>query len=185
MCLGPGRQHATLELLLREAAGREEPVRVPEHLRTADAQTHTKNKQTHKRPSNGAARHWSAPSGSAGAWAACASQTLPGYPHGADVGGVSPVLVQMWRDEPWCRCGGGEPSLGADAAGVSPVPVQMWQGVSPATSRLRCHGSVIIGGMSASVLEYLRHRRVRENPFVTLQYPFKSTVSAPGSTPKT
>jgi hypothetical protein len=27
-----------------------------------------------------------------------------------------------------CRCGGGEPDPGADVAGVTPVPVQMWRG---------------------------------------------------------
>ena len=48
--------------------------------------------------------------------------------------------------QPRCRCGGGEPSPGADVAGVSPVPVQMWRGEpSPgadvagrAQSRRRC-----------------------------------------------
>ncbi len=30
-----------------------------------------------------------------------------------------------------CRCGRGAPSHGADVGGVSPVPVQMWQGGTP------------------------------------------------------
>jgi hypothetical protein len=28
----------------------------------------------------------------------------------------------------WCGCGWGEPNLGAEVAGVSPVPVRMWRG---------------------------------------------------------
>jgi hypothetical protein len=32
------------------------------------------------------------------------------------------------RAQSGCRCGRGEPSPGADVGGVSPVPVQMWQG---------------------------------------------------------
>jgi hypothetical protein len=48
---------------------------------------------------------------------------------GADVGGMSPVPVQMrqGRAQSRCRCGRGEPSPGADVAGVGPIPVQMWQ----------------------------------------------------------
>ncbi len=49
---------------------------------------------------------------------------------GADVGGVDPVLVQMWAGwaQSRCRCGRGEPSPGADVGGVDPVPAQMWHG---------------------------------------------------------
>jgi hypothetical protein len=47
-----------------------------------------------------------------------------------DVGGVSPVPVQMWQGRALsrCRCGRGGPCPGADVGGVSPVPVQMWAG---------------------------------------------------------
>ena len=33
-----------------------------------------------------------------------------------------------WCARSRCRCGRGEPSPGADVGGVSPVPVQMWAG---------------------------------------------------------
>jgi hypothetical protein len=41
---------------------------------------------------------------------------------GADVGGVSPVPVQMWAGgvRSRCKCGRGEPGPGADVGGVSP-----------------------------------------------------------------
>jgi hypothetical protein len=49
---------------------------------------------------------------------------------GADVGGASPVPVQMsqGRAQSRRRCGRGEPSHGADVGGASPVPAQMWPG---------------------------------------------------------
>ena len=39
-----------------------------------------------------------------------------------------PVQMWQRSAQSRCRCGGGEPSPGADVAGVSPVPVQMWRG---------------------------------------------------------
>jgi hypothetical protein len=35
---------------------------------------------------------------------------------------------RQWRAQSQCRCGRGEASLGADVSGVCPVPVQMWRG---------------------------------------------------------
>ena len=39
--------------------------------------------------------------------------------------------ARHWCAQSRCRCGRGEPSPGADVAGVSPVLVQMWQGRAP------------------------------------------------------
>jgi hypothetical protein len=63
----------------------------------------------------------------AASWCPC--PTIVRSP-GADVAGVSPVLVQMRQAsaKPRCRCGRAEPSPGADVAGVSPVPVKTWAG---------------------------------------------------------
>ena len=55
--------------------------------------------------------------------------------HHADVGGVSPVPVQMWqrRAQPRCRCGSSEPSPGADVAAVNSVSVGFarWSAICP------------------------------------------------------
>jgi hypothetical protein len=76
--------------------------------------------------------------GSRGCCASARARPLPRRTQRRSLQARGPGAVWQGRAQSRCRCGRGEPSPGADVAGVSPVPVPMWRGQKAAQYLGRC-----------------------------------------------